>query len=95
MGFALWIRDGQAWALGTHEYRPMGVAVISPQTVFSTRDFRRTRRAPSRMDPGLVGLFASLGEMNDYLKFRLAPGLRSQQQRNSRKKSANRSILEF
>lgn len=95
MGFALWIRDGQAWALGTHEYRPMGVAVISPQTVFSTRDFRRSRRAPSRMDPGLVGLFASLGEMNDYLKSRVAPRMRSQRQQNFRIKSANRSVLEF
>lgn len=95
MGFALWLRDGQAWAMGTHEYRPMGVAVISPLGVFSTRDFRRTRRAPSRMDPGLIGLFASLGEMNDYLKFRLAPRLRSQRQQKSRQKSVTRSMPEF
>jgi hypothetical protein len=95
MGFALWIRDGQAWALGTHEYRPMGVAVISPQGVFSTRDFRRSRPAPSRMDPGLIGLFASLGEMNDFLKFRLAPRLQSQHQQKYRRKSVSRSMPEF
>lgn len=95
MGFALWIRDGQAWALGTHEYRPMGVAVISPRCVFSTRDFRRSRPAPSRMDPGLVGLFASLGEMNDFLKFRLTPRPRSQHQKISRRRSVTRSIPEF
>lgn len=95
MGFALWIRDGQAWALGTHEYRPMGAAVISPQTVFSTRDFRRSRRPPSRMDPGLIGLFASLGEMNDYLKSRLAAKPQSQQQKIFLRKSVTRSVLEF
>lgn len=95
MGFALWIRDGQAWALGTHEYRPMGVAVISPRGVFSTRDFHRSRPAPSRMDPGLVGLFASLGEMNDFLKFRLARRLQSRHQRKFRGNAVNRSMPEF
>ncbi len=95
MGFALWVRDGHAWAMGTHEYRPMGAAVISACGVFSPRDFHRARTAPSRMDPGLVGLFASLGEMNDYLKFRLAPAERSQQQQIFRKKSASSSMPEF
>ncbi len=28
MGFALWLDDELAWAQGTHEYRPMGTAVI-------------------------------------------------------------------
>ena len=95
MGFALWVRDDQAWAMGTHEYRPMGAAVISLNGVFSPRDFGRTRKAPSRMDPGLVGLFASLGEMNDYLKFSLAPAVRSQQQQIFRKKSVSSSMPEF
>jgi hypothetical protein len=81
--------------MGTHEYRPMGVAVISPQTVFSSRDFRRMRRPPSRTDPGLIGLFASLGEMNDFLKIRLAPRLQSQHQKKFRKKSVSRSMPEF
>jgi hypothetical protein len=95
MGFALWVRDGQAWAMGTHEYRPMGAAVISAHGVFSPRDYHRRRTAPGRMDPSLVGLFASLGEMNDYLKFRLAPRLRSQHQRNFPKKSVSHSMPEF
>ena len=95
MGFALWVRDGQAWAMGTHEYRPMGTAVISVRGVFSPRDFHRMRRAPSRMDPGLAGLFASLGEMNDYLKFRLQPRVRSQQYKIFREKSASSSMPEF
>lgn len=95
MGFALWLRDGQAWAMGTHEYHPMGVAVISPRGVFSTRDFRRSRPAPSRMDPGLIGLFASLGEMNDFLKIRLAPRLQSRHRERFRGKSASRSMPEF
>lgn len=70
MGFALWIEGETAWAQGTHEYRPMGTAVIGVQGIFTPRDFQRLRRAPGRMDPTLVGLFASLGEMNDYLKRR-------------------------
>ena len=38
MGFALWIdaEPGLAWAQGTHEYRPLGTAVIS-----FTDQFRR------------------------------------------------------
>lgn len=70
MGFALWIQDDHAIAQGTHEYRPMGAAVIGVDGVFTPRDFSRRRRSPSRMDPSLVGLFASLGEMNDWLKKR-------------------------
>jgi hypothetical protein len=68
VGFALWIRDGVAWAQGTHEYRPMGTAVISARGTFTPRDFDRRRAAPPRLDPGLAGLFASLGAMNDFLK---------------------------
>jgi len=68
MGFALWIRDDEAIAQGTHEYRPMGVAVIGVRGVFTPRDFRRNRRALTRTDPSLAGYFASLGEMNDFLK---------------------------
>lgn len=70
MGFALWIQADHAIAQGTHEYRPMGSAVIGVDGIFTPRDFSRRRRAPSRMDPSLVGLFASLGEMNDWLKKR-------------------------
>lgn len=77
MGFALWLRDEEAIALGTHEYRPMGVAVIGIRGVFTPRDFRRSRHAPSRMDPALAGYFASLGEMNDFLKNHAARGGRS------------------
>lgn len=95
MGFALWIRGEQAWAMGTHEYRPMGAAVISAQGVFTPRDFHRMRCAPPRTDPSLAGLFSSLGEMNDYLKFRMRPRVRSQQQRIFLRKSVNSSMPEF
>lgn len=67
MGFALWIDGEIAVAQGTHEYRPMGVAVVGVNCVFAPRDFGRRRRAPSRMEASFVGLFASLGEMNDFL----------------------------
>lgn len=86
MGFALWIRGDEAVAQGTHEYRPMGVAVISALGVFTPRDFRRRGHALSRMDPSLAGYFASLGEMNDYLKSRAARGGRSRVFQQKRKK---------
>jgi hypothetical protein len=70
MGFALWIDGDTAWAEGTHEYRPMGSAVIGSEMIFVARDFRRRRPAPPRTDSNFVGLFASLGEMNDHLVVR-------------------------
>jgi hypothetical protein len=85
MGFALWIRQEEAIAQGTHEYRPMGVAVIGVRGVFTPRDFRRTRRGPSRMDPALAGYFASLGEMNDFLKKTSARGGRSHELQKKRR----------
>ncbi len=85
MGFALWIRQEEAIAQGTHEYRPMGVAIIGVRGVFTPRDFRRTRRPPSRMDPTLAGYFASLGEMNDFLKNNNARGGRSHELQKKRK----------
>jgi hypothetical protein len=70
MGFALWTDANQTWAQGTHEYRPMGSAVIAPGSVFTPRDFRRHVRPPHRYDPRFQGYFASLGEMNDWLRAR-------------------------
>ena len=69
MGFGLWIdeRERVAWACGTHEYRPMGAAVIGARGVFTPRDFQHRRRAPPREDPRFTGHFASLGQMNDFL----------------------------
>lgn len=67
MGFALWLDGELAWAQGTHEYRPMGAAVIHSGGVFTPRDFSPSLRAPGRLDPRFAGFFASLGEMNDWL----------------------------
>jgi len=68
MGFALWFRDGAAWAQGTHEYKPMGAAVIAESQLFRPRDFSRRRVAPPRKAEGFQGLFASLEDLNAYLK---------------------------
>jgi hypothetical protein len=68
MGFALWLENDLAWAQGTHEYRPMGAAIIGARTLFSARDFRPSRIAPARDHHSYIGLFASIGEMNDYLR---------------------------
>lgn len=70
MGFALWIEGDCATAAGTHEYRPMGLAVVAASAVFTVRDFDRRRRPGVRRQPGFEGFFASLGEMNDYLRRR-------------------------
>jgi hypothetical protein len=80
MGFALWIDtdDSVAWAQGTHEYRPMGAAVIGITDQFRGRDFQSRRRCPSRLDRAFVGLFGSLEEVNDYLrKYRVSKKPRS------------------
>jgi hypothetical protein len=71
MGFALWVDAEQAWAQGTHEYKPMGVAVIAVSDQFRARDFRPRRRAPSRRDKTFRGLFASLEDVNRTLRTRL------------------------
>ncbi|MDX2154218.1 MAG: hypothetical protein SFV54_25990 [Bryobacteraceae bacterium] len=72
MGFALWIEDGIAWAEGTHEYRPMGSAVISIHTHFTPRDFRPAprHRTPMRDPWAFEGFFASIGHLNQHLEKR-------------------------
>jgi len=66
MGFAVWIdaENGLAWAQGTHEYRPMGSAVIASTDQFRPRDFRKTRRPPAHLRRSFVGFFGSLEEVN-------------------------------
>lgn len=68
MGFAVWLSDEEAWAQGTHEYRPMGCAVIAKTGQFRAFDFSRYRRAPLRRSPLFVGLFGSLEEVNVFLR---------------------------
>jgi hypothetical protein len=76
MGFALWLEDELAWATGTHEYRPMGTAVIAATDVFGPRDFSPRRRPPRDNDPSYIGLFASIGEVNAWLAVRRRGGSR-------------------
>jgi hypothetical protein len=70
MGWAVWIdqREGTAWAQGTHEYRPMGTAVIAITDQFRPRDFRQTLRRPERLNHSFTGFFASLEEVNRHLR---------------------------
>lgn len=68
MGYALWVEGETAWAQGTHEYKPMGVAVIASTQLFRARDFERRRRAPSRRHESFRGLFASIEEVNRHLR---------------------------
>lgn len=87
MGFALWMNDEVAVAQGTHEYRPMGIAVISSTDIFTPRDFRRLDRAKKRTGESFVGLFASLNHVNRFLRHR-----RSQANKN-KLKTASRRLL--
>ena len=75
MGFVLWIdsKPGLAWAQGTHEYRPLGAAVISFTDQFRPRDFRQTRQRPRRLDRAFVGFFGSLEELNVWLRSGIRP----------------------
>lgn len=67
MGFAVWIENDVAYAAGTHEYRPMGVAVTAANGVFRPSDFDRQRRAHGRTSGAFQGLFGSLEDVNLYL----------------------------
>lgn len=70
MGFGLWIDVDErlAWAQGTHEYRPMGAAVISWTDQFRPRDFQRPLRFPPALRESFAGFFGSLEEVNEYLR---------------------------
>ena len=70
MGFALWVdcRGELAWAQGTHEYRPMGTAVVSKTDQFRHRDFTQTHRRPRHLDNSFVGFFGSLEDLNARLR---------------------------
>ena len=87
MGFAVWIDKELTWAQGTHEYRPMGSAVIARSDLFRIRDFSRFKRPPGRLAKSYVGLFGSLEDVNQFL--------RSQdiQKKFSRRESFTRSII--
>jgi hypothetical protein len=79
MGFALWMdaENGTAWAQGTHEYRPMGAAVIASTDQFRHRDFRQARRRPASLRNSFAGFFGSLEEVNVHLRGSARRKLRS------------------
>ena len=82
MGYALWIDHSAelAWAQGTHEYRPMGTAVIALAGQFRHRDFTKNCRRPQRLENNFAGFYGSLEELNAQLraqsewKLRWTPG---------------------
>lgn len=71
MGFAVWRQGPLVYCQGTHEYRPMGEAILHEQCLLTARDFRPRRSALVRGGEGFVGYFASLGEVNAYLQKKL------------------------
>ena len=68
MGFALWHRTPLLYCAGTHEYRPMGTAIVGDQDLFQARDFSALRKSPRRGNHDFVGYFASLNEVNGFLR---------------------------
>ena len=67
MGYALYRKDRILWALGTHEYRPMGGAAIAATDLFRPGDFHPAIRAPRENQAEFLGFFASIVDLNDYL----------------------------
>ena len=78
MGFALWIDQPAqtVWAQGTHEYHPMGTAVIARSSLFRHRDFVQTRRRPAHLENSFAGFYGSLEEVNVTLRSQSAWKLR-------------------
>ena len=82
MGFAVWLdsANGLAWAQGTHEYRPMGTAVVARTGQFRHYDFQQTRQRPAHLENSFAGFFGSLEDVNAILreqpewKLRWTPG---------------------
>jgi hypothetical protein len=70
MGFAVWIdaESQMAWAQGTHEYRPMGTAVISRTDQFRHGDFLQSRSRPAHLENSFAGFFGSLEDLNARLR---------------------------
>ena len=70
MGFAVWVDEKEqvVWAQGTHEYRPMGAAVMALQDQFRPRDFRQSLKRPADIHNRFVGFFASLEAVNEYMQ---------------------------
>lgn len=70
MGFAVWIdkHEQVAWAQGTHEYRPMGTAVIALGDGFRRADFRLSVRRPRALRACFAGFFCSLEEVNHHVR---------------------------
>jgi hypothetical protein len=69
VGFAVWIdaEERVVWARGTHEYRPMGTAVIALSDRFRHRDFVSTRPSPAHLRRCFAGFFGSLETVNEFL----------------------------
>lgn len=70
MGFAVWVDADEKviWAQGTHEYRPMGAAVIALRDQFRARDFRQSLKRPRGVDKQFAGFFASLEAVNEFVR---------------------------
>jgi len=68
VGFELYLSGGVARAEGTHEYRPMGTAVISVTDLFRARDFNGRKPGGKERRTDFAGFFASLVDLNDYLR---------------------------
>jgi hypothetical protein len=70
VGFAVWVDEEEqvVWARGTHEYRPMGSAVVALRDQFRARDFRQSLKPPASVNSLFVGFFGSLETVNEYVR---------------------------
>jgi hypothetical protein len=69
LGFAVWVDEQEQviWAQGTHEYRPMGAAVVALTSQFRRADFRQSLKPPPALNRLFVGFFASLETVNHFV----------------------------
>jgi hypothetical protein len=70
LGFAVWVDENEqvVWAQGTHEYRPIGAAVVAICDQFRLRDFRQSLKRPLAVHRLFVGFFGSLEAVNEYVR---------------------------
>jgi hypothetical protein len=70
LGFAVWLDEQEQviWAQGTHEYRPMGAAVVALSSQFRRADFRQSLKPLPALDRLFVGFFGSLEDVNHFVR---------------------------
>jgi len=70
MGFTIHLDSERdlLYASGTHEHRPLGVAIIARESIFLACDFNIDYHIPARVGARYVGFYGSIGDINFALR---------------------------